>query len=268
MAFPTVQGRDRQVSPTSDSTSWAIPFPVEWGANLAGDRIYAFVSVDQEGVDSDSVLSTATGGWSLLASEGQARVRGAIFAYDVGADNEAIPGLVVDSSSAQQFSSVALWLRSSTGMFGHFAASAEGSSANSDPPQVTNNSGGSIDALVIATRHGDALPTPTAPPAGYANWQNQPSAATAAAGIDKAEREVALASGASENPGSWTVTSEQWVCWTLAVYESTGAAASPAGYVKVWDGSAWALRPVKVWSGSAWTVKPLKYQNGSGWIDA
>jgi hypothetical protein len=42
--------------------------------------------------------------------------------------------------------------------------------------------------------------------------------------------------------------------------------APTAGRTKVWNGSAWVLKPVKVWTGSAWVTKPLKVWNGSAWI--
>lgn len=38
-----------------------------------------------------------------------------------------------------------------------------------------------------------------------------------------------------------------------------------AGLAKVWDGSAWAAKPVKYWTGSAWVQKPAKHWNGSAW---
>lgn len=39
------------------------------------------------------------------------------------------------------------------------------------------------------------------------------------------------------------------------------------GQVKVWNGSAWVVKPVKVWNGSAWIEKPLKRWNGSAWVE-
>jgi hypothetical protein len=42
--------------------------------------------------------------------------------------------------------------------------------------------------------------------------------------------------------------------------------AAPAGRAKVWNGSAWVIKPVKVWSGSAWVTKPAKVWNGSAWV--
>ena len=37
------------------------------------------------------------------------------------------------------------------------------------------------------------------------------------------------------------------------------------GYLKVWMGSDWQLKPVKVWTGSQWVQKPVKFWTGSQW---
>lgn len=44
------------------------------------------------------------------------------------------------------------------------------------------------------------------------------------------------------------------------------AAGGTAGYVNVWNGAAWVLKPVKVWTGSAWIIKPAKFWNGAAWV--
>lgn len=51
-----------------------------------------------------------------------------------------------------------------------------------------------------------------------------------------------------------------------AQLQSGGAPPSTAGYINVWTGSAWSLKPVKVWNGTTWTTKPVKYWNGSSWV--
>lgn len=38
------------------------------------------------------------------------------------------------------------------------------------------------------------------------------------------------------------------------------------GYVKVWSGADWVIKPVKVWDGSQWVIKPAKYYNGATWV--
>lgn len=44
--------------------------------------------------------------------------------------------------------------------------------------------------------------------------------------------------------------------------------ATTAGYVKVWDGATWQLKPVKVWTGSQWVIKPMKFWDGASWTIA
>lgn len=39
-----------------------------------------------------------------------------------------------------------------------------------------------------------------------------------------------------------------------------------AGGLKVWNGTAWAIKPVKVWTGTAWVTKPVKRWTGSAWV--
>ena len=38
------------------------------------------------------------------------------------------------------------------------------------------------------------------------------------------------------------------------------------GYIKVWDGASWVLKPMKYWDGASWVIKPVKYYNGSTWV--
>lgn len=47
-----------------------------------------------------------------------------------------------------------------------------------------------------------------------------------------------------------------------------GPVVTTTGGMKVWNGSAWVIKPVKVWNGSAWAVKPVKFWDGSTWRTA
>ena len=45
------------------------------------------------------------------------------------------------------------------------------------------------------------------------------------------------------------------------------ASASPTQTnLKVWNGSAWVLKPLKHWNGTAWVSAVLKRWNGSSWV--
>lgn len=41
--------------------------------------------------------------------------------------------------------------------------------------------------------------------------------------------------------------------------------ANESGYLKVWSGTEWVLKPLKVWSGTEWVIKPVKRWTGSIW---
>lgn len=43
------------------------------------------------------------------------------------------------------------------------------------------------------------------------------------------------------------------------------SSAPVASGFKVWNGSAWVLKPCKVWDGSAWVTRPVKYWDGTQW---
>ena len=45
-------------------------------------------------------------------------------------------------------------------------------------------------------------------------------------------------------------------------------AVGDAGYVEVWNGSAWVRKPMKVWNGSTWDIKPVKFWNGLNWSNS
>lgn len=44
------------------------------------------------------------------------------------------------------------------------------------------------------------------------------------------------------------------------------AAAATTTLAKVWNGTAWVVKPVKYWNGSAWVTKPVKRWSGSAWV--
>lgn len=44
-----------------------------------------------------------------------------------------------------------------------------------------------------------------------------------------------------------------------------GSIISNTGGAKIWNGAAWAIKPVKIWNGTAWVTKPVKYWNGTQW---
>jgi len=95
-------------------------------------------------------------------------------------------------------------------------ADSSGSSGNSDPPILAIADGLAHDALWITSRSGDSTIVASAAPSGYANLQSRSAGGTTGASTNTAERNL---NASAEDPGNFTSNFEQWVCWTLAIYE-------------------------------------------------
>lgn len=93
------------------------------------------------------------------------------------------------------------------------ATTANGSSTNGDPPLLTMPSG-EQNYLLITALATDAQVVASGAPSGYSNLDTQQAASSGGASISVADR---TASVSSEDPGTFTNTSEQWVTWTVAV---------------------------------------------------
>jgi hypothetical protein len=235
MAFPSVVARAAQVSSTSNAVSWSIGGAGPNGA--VGDLLIVVVSAD--GNPTLSAASNAPFGanWTKLgqASNGSA-VTGAVFrkfadttTWGTNADL-----LNLSSSASEQYSAVVLRLSGANLQIE--GTSANGSSTNSDPPGEALAGGTAKDVLWIATRSGDSTAVASAAPASYAQLQTRAGGGSGGASTNTAER---LLNAGSENPAAFTSANEQWVSWTLAVYE---AAATPlyrgaAGKAAVYKGT-------------------------------
>jgi hypothetical protein len=229
MTFPSVVARATLVSSTSNSTSWNTSSATLGGS--AGDLLLAIISADSN--PTLTAVSNAPFGadWTKLgqASSGST-VTGAVFYKVAGTATWGSPAdaLTISSSSAEQYSGV--FLRLSGSNLQLQGAASDGSSGNSDPPDLALTDGLAHDALWIASRSGDSTAVASAAPSGYANLQTRPAGGSTGASTNTAERNL---NASAEDPGNFTSTFEQWACWTLAIYEG-----SP-GYVYVGN-SEWA----------------------------
>src|SRR5690606_33578992 len=123
------------------------------------------------------------------------------------------------------------------------ALSVDGSSTNSDPPAVTLY--GALECLLIAARMGDALVVPTFAPSGYSSLLNRAGGSTNGASTSVAEKTATVS---SEDPGAFTVSSEQWVAATIALWrEST----TKWGEIRHGDGAVLSNSNLKVTSTGA-----------------
>lgn len=207
----TIAGAD-SVNGTSHVIS---TFP---SGTTAGDLLVVVYSVD-----GSPTCSTTSTGWDKIgqASNG-ANVTGAVFwKIATGSDS-----LTITTSASERGTWVIYRITGhdpSAPIAG--SASANGSSTNSNPPNVAP-AAGSGAYLWIVTRSGDAnLVQATAAPTNYGALINSDESASGGAATATAWRK---ATASSEDPGTFTSGSEQWVSWTIAIApEGTAEGSAP-----------------------------------------
>lgn len=194
---PVVTGRASGVNGT-DSTSHSVTLPT--GVATGELLVVVFSS------DGAPTCSTASTGWMKVgqASDGTSAVTGAVFQKFATGSNS----LSITTSASEQSSHVSFRI-SSGGVL--VATSATGSSTNSNPPALTDIPD---DHLWIATRSGDAAVQATVAPSGYGNLTTQTGGAS---GASTATAERTVSASTTEDPGTFTSSTEQWVSWTIGI---------------------------------------------------
>lgn len=206
MAAPAVLGRAGAVQ-GSDTIAHTITLPA---SIAAGERLLVIFSVDQ--ADSLAVYpdeSFSGTRWEKIGqdSNGVSVIGTAFTKVAEGSD-----ALKLITSTPQQSSHVSLRIEAANRTL---AAVTNGSSTNSDPPNLALSEGSPTrEVLWIASRSGDAAVVATVAPSGYANLQTQTGGASGAS-TNTAEKTATLD---SENPGTFTSSIEQWVCFTIGVW--------------------------------------------------
>src|SRR5690606_22471112 len=100
-----------------------------------------------------------------------------------------------------------------------------GNSTNSDPPSYDTGLA-DRDILWIATRSGDSNIIPSARPSGYSTMIGIQAANTSGVSTHAAHLATSLA---SEDPGIFTVNTEQWVANTIAVFSDVEVSTQTRG---------------------------------------
>ncbi|MBK8246294.1 MAG: hypothetical protein IPK85_02625 [Gemmatimonadetes bacterium] len=213
MAFANVAARQTGSTTTNAGTT-TISLP---SGILAGEGLLVFVSVD--GIPN---LDDSGDRWVKLYGQGRNGtaangVTGAVFAKIAeGGDTLTIRHRINDAANSQMASWVSIRIQNHGGI--PVAVHANGSSTNSNPPACTPP-WGSQDYLMITARMGDANVSASAAPSGYSNLQTVTHAdATNGASINTAERSATVS---SEDPGTFTSATEQWVAFTVMVPPAT-----------------------------------------------
>lgn len=206
MAAPTVTARSSGEQ-ASNSLTHAVTLP----STSLGELLVVVFSAD--GTNSDQYVDRVVSGdnWAQvgIALNG-AVVTGSVYAKIAEATN----ALQINTIVAEQSTHVGLSISGGNTIA---QANANGSSTDSDPPSL--DVGSSPDTLWIATRSGDAQVVATVAPSGYSNLQTR--AASGANGASTNTAEFATTADGIEDPGVFTSATEQWVAFTLGIYQTT-----------------------------------------------
>lgn len=254
MAFPTAVRRGLAVSSTTNTASWTPSFTFTSlnTAVASGERVLwrCYVAVDGNG--GGSLSETSGSGWAVEKYDANGiAAAGALFTLETtGAyAASAFPAITITlAAGTEQYSAIMLASKVASGAtIGTLTAtSTNGSSTNSNPPAITNSSGAARDVQVDAFRAGDAQVVATIAPTNYGNLLTQAGASTTGASSNTAERQINIANGGTEDPGTFTSVTEQWATITFGFYEIAaaggGATLTAAGGTYAVTGSTAALR--------------------------
>lgn len=214
----STDGTYRAVRPafTSPSVAWTDTFVqldnlttsvISWNAGVPrrGQLLLIVFSVDSD--ETPTINTTNFPGWVKLGQgTNGTSITGAIF-YKFSTGGEVT--VTVDHPGSEQTSAVIYCLNDAGTPTG---TSANGSSTNPNPP--SHNAGSSQAYLWIATHSSDAQVVSTVAPSSYASLITIQGLTATGASTSTAQRQNTTQ---TEDPGTFTAASEQWVSWTIAI---------------------------------------------------
>lgn len=207
MTSPVIASRTATLI-SSDSSALTIGL----GSPSAGDLLIVVVSIDGD-ASSIPVVDAAFSGskWNRTSAVTSTNAVTALVLWKIAEGSDA---LRLQLSASEQSSAECIRVT------GHgsavFIASATGNSTNADPPNAAIT-GSAQDLLVIAAACMDATVVASVAPSSYGNLTTQAGGAGGAS-VSIADRAISAAS--SENPGTFTSSTEQWVAFTIIVPEN------------------------------------------------
>lgn len=250
---------------TADATSHAVPYPAPPGGILTDDLLVSFSAFD------DGVGVTYPAGWIELQDGlggGSAVTVGAAWMRAVGGESGTFT-IATSAGIPTGGGARVLCIRGAHAVTppedsGGVAASA----ANANPDALNPSAWGTENTLWIAAVGNDGNVAVTAGPTGYSRFGNTRWANANGAGISTAVR---LALGASEDPGTFTHTTEDTRAFTVAVrprnpdltvwdYEAPNGltthyrARSLHDYNGIWAASPW-VTDTEAWTSASWWLK-------------
>lgn len=217
MAFPTIEGTAGTLNAAANTTAPAVPYPTVTGGILSGDMLILVGAIDLQ----TSVVSNWNGftqgdwGASTSASGG--------WAYKWAAGGETGTVTLTTTSERQTWSMRCI--RGAHSTSAPEGAAVSGNSTDPDPPSLTP-SWGAEDTLWLAVVEIDDVTVPTAAPTNYGNFETI-AGATSSASQALATRAL---NAATENPGVFTMTTEQWRAQTIAIRPAAGGGGATSAF--------------------------------------
>jgi len=204
-AFPTVAATNTS-GQSSNVTSHTVNLPT--GIN-AGDLLIVFFACD-----GDSTVTWPTGnGWASIFHQTNS------VTLDVGykiADGTEGATITVGTGASEQSAHISYRITGhNSAQAPQVSTGATGTSASPNPNSLTPT-GGAKDYLWIAVEgNDDGRDTASAYPSNYTNGQTNPAGTTSGVNVAVARRQL---NASSEDPGTFTIPSEEWVACTVAVH--------------------------------------------------
>ncbi len=197
---PTIESWSSGASTTTNASTHAITMP---SGITAGDLLIIVFSTD--GV---ADITITAGDWiELSQAQGSGVSSGIFYKFATGSDTATV------ATGSEQTSHIVYRI---SGASMPYIAQTTGNSTNSDPPNL--DTGTSRNYLWLATATHDSTVVASAAPTNYSNLHTQAAAGTGGASTSTAER---AATASSENPGTFTSNTEQWVSFTIAIPSSS-----------------------------------------------
>lgn len=213
-AFPTVEGTAGILSDVANNTNHVVPYPTGVSGGIqAGDLLLVFF-----GLDLGATSVTSWGGFTQLDYQDVATGTssgGCAYLWASGGESGTFTVTTVGSERA---TAICICVRGAdTGQTPVISSAVTGNSTNPDPPSLTP--GWTDKTLWLAFAVSDVSAAPTAGPAGYSNFTVTSGTSAAFVAIATNANQVA-----TEDPGAFTMATEQWAAWTIAVKPAAGGA--------------------------------------------
>jgi hypothetical protein len=221
MAAPTRNLFGTDTTGATNSTTLLVEMSTMASGATVNDVIYVFCASDGTALPNlDS--QSSTDGWIRVDTHtDSAQCAAALYRFRVVTAGT-VPDLTITNSSEMMVAHVFRLRASSGNTVNHIVGTkANGSSTNPNPGLVSNNTGATKDFYYIAMWAGDGNNVlSTVAPTNYANHQSTGIANANGCAIGTADRtRTGITNGTSEDPGTFTRTTEQWATLTVAFYE-------------------------------------------------